>query len=78
MQVSSIGVQPVCFKHKGDKEALGYIDNVIWVIVMRGRYMFFFLEKMAQYKSRDPQNPYRTGCLVGNYVEDKFGREIAE
>ena len=33
---------------------------------------------MAQYKSRDPQNPYRTGCLVGNYVEDKFGREIAE
>ena len=32
---------------------------------------------MAQYKSRDPQNPYRTGCLVGNYVEDKFGAEIA-
>ena len=28
---------------------------------------------MAQYKTRDPQNPYRTGVLVGNYVEDKFG-----
>ena len=32
---------------------------------------------MAQYKSRDSQNPYRTGVLVGNYVEDKFGHEIA-
>ena len=32
---------------------------------------------MAQYKARDPQNPYRTGCLVGNYVEDKFGAELA-
>ena len=28
---------------------------------------------MAQYKTRDPQNPYRTGVLVGNYVEDKSG-----
>ena len=28
---------------------------------------------MAQYKSRDSQNPYRTGVLVGNYVEDNFG-----
>ena len=33
---------------------------------------------MAQYKSRDPHNPYRTGVLVGNYVEDKFGAELAE
>ena len=32
---------------------------------------------MAQYKARDPQNPYRTGCLVGNYVEDKFGAELS-
>ena len=33
--------------------------------------------KMAQYKTRDPHNPYRTGVLVGNYVEDKFGAEFA-
>lgn len=26
-----------------------------------------------QPKTRDSQNPYRTGVLVGNYVEDKFG-----
>ena len=32
---------------------------------------------MAQYKARDPQNPYRTGVLVGNYVEDKFGYELS-
>lgn len=32
---------------------------------------------MAQYKTRDPQNPYRTGVLVGNYVEDQFGIEFA-
>ena len=32
---------------------------------------------MAQYKSRDSQNPYRTGVLVGNYVEDNFGQELA-
>ena len=32
---------------------------------------------MAQYKTRDPHNPYRTGVLVGNYVEDKFGAEFA-
>jgi len=32
---------------------------------------------MAQYKTRDPHNPYRTGVLVGNYVEDKFGSELA-
>ena len=32
---------------------------------------------MAQYKTRDPHNPYRTGVLVGNYVEDKFGAELA-
>jgi len=28
-------------------------------------------------KTRDSQNPYRTGVLVGNYVEDKFGQELA-
>ena len=33
---------------------------------------------MAQYKTRDPENPYRTGVLVGNYVEDKFGFEQAQ
>ena len=27
--------------------------------------------------SKDPQNPYRYGVLVGNYVEDTFGQEIA-
>ena len=32
---------------------------------------------MAHYKNKDPQNPYRTGILVGNYVEDKFGQELA-
>ena len=32
---------------------------------------------MAQYKTRDSQNPYRTGVLVSNYVEDKFGAELA-
>ena len=26
---------------------------------------------------RDAQNPYRTGVLVGNCWEDKFGRELA-
>ena len=24
---------------------------------------------------KDSQNPYRTGVLVGNYTEDRFGRE---
>lgn len=33
---------------------------------------------MAQYVKKDPQNPYRFGVLCGNYVEDKFGQEIAE
>ena len=33
---------------------------------------------MAQYKSRDSQNPYRTGVLVSNYVEDKFGMELCQ
>ena len=28
-------------------------------------------------KTRDSQNPYRTGVLVGNYVEDKFGLELS-
>ena len=27
---------------------------------------------------KDSRNPYSTGVLVGNYVEDKFGAEIAE
>ena len=26
---------------------------------------------------RDAQNPYRTGVLIGNCWEDKFGREMA-
>lgn len=29
-------------------------------------------------KTRDSQNAYRTGVLVGNYVEDKFGQEAAQ
>ena len=33
---------------------------------------------MAQYKTKDPQNPFRTGVLIGNYVEDKFGHELSE
>ena len=31
----------------------------------------------ANIKTRDSQNPYRTGVLVGNYVEDKFGIQEA-
>ena len=27
---------------------------------------------------RDAQNPYRTGVLIGNCWEDKFGMELAE
>ena len=26
---------------------------------------------------KDSQNPYRTGVLVGNHTEDRFGLEIA-
>ena len=26
---------------------------------------------------KDSRNPYSTGVLVGNYVEDKFGCELA-
>jgi len=26
--------------------------------------------------SKDSQNPYRTGVLVGNHIEDRFGREL--
>jgi hypothetical protein len=29
-------------------------------------------------KCRDSQNPYRTGVLNGNFVEDKFGQEISK
>lgn len=27
---------------------------------------------------RDAQNPYRTGVLIGNCWEDKFGMEMAQ
>jgi hypothetical protein len=27
---------------------------------------------------KDSQNPYRTGVLVGNHIEDRFGQEIAQ
>ena len=27
---------------------------------------------------RDAQNPYRTGVLIGNCWEDKFGMELAQ
>jgi len=30
----------------------------------------------AQAFSKDSQNPYRTGVLVGNHIEDRFGREL--
>ena len=33
---------------------------------------------MAQFVKKDPQNPYRTGVLIGNYCEDKFGVELSE
>jgi hypothetical protein len=26
---------------------------------------------------KDSQNPYRTGVLVGNHVEDRFGQDLA-
>lgn len=29
-------------------------------------------------KTRDSQNAYRTGVLVGNYTEDRFGQELAQ
>ena len=29
-------------------------------------------------KVRDPQNPYRTGVLISNHVEDRFGQDLAE
>jgi len=25
---------------------------------------------------KDSQNPYRTGVLVGNHVEDRFGQDL--
>lgn len=28
-------------------------------------------------KVRDPQNPYRTGVLISNHVEDRFGQDHA-
>ena len=28
-------------------------------------------------RDRDSRNPYSSGVLVGNYVEDKFGAEAA-
>lgn len=27
---------------------------------------------------KDSQNPYRTGVLIGNHVEDRFGLELAQ
>ena len=27
---------------------------------------------------RDAQNPYRTGVLIGNYTEDRYGRDLAQ
>ncbi len=29
-------------------------------------------------KVRDPQNPYRTGVLISNHVEDRFGLDLAQ
>ena len=26
---------------------------------------------------KDSQNPFRTGVLIGNHVEDRFGQELA-
>ena len=28
-------------------------------------------------KVRDPQNPYRTGVLISNHDEDRFGQDLA-
>ena len=33
---------------------------------------------MAQYIKKDPQNQYRTGVLIGNYCEDKFGEALGK
>lgn len=30
-----------------------------------------------QPRVKDAQNPYRTGVLIGNYTEDKFGLMLA-
>lgn len=27
---------------------------------------------------KDSQNPYRTGVLVGNHIEDRFGQELSQ
>ena len=27
---------------------------------------------------KDSQNPYRTGVLVGNHTEDRFGQELSQ
>jgi hypothetical protein len=27
---------------------------------------------------KDSQNPYRTGVLVGNHVEDRFGADLVQ
>lgn len=27
---------------------------------------------------KDAQNPYRTGVLIDNHVEDRFGQELAQ
>lgn len=31
-----------------------------------------------QPRVKDAQNPYRTGVLIGNYTEDKFGIELSK
>lgn len=33
---------------------------------------------MSAYTVMDPVNKYRHGVLVGNFVEDKFGKDLAE
>jgi hypothetical protein len=27
---------------------------------------------------KDSQNPFRTGVLIGNHVEDRFGQDLAQ
>lgn len=33
---------------------------------------------MSAYSVMDPVNKYRHGVLIGNFVEDKFGKDLNE
>ena len=56
--------------------------NLVTVIIIIKLYCGYNLASKIMYsqnpKVRDAQNPYKTGVLVGNYTEDKFGIYHAE